>query len=128
MKRFIQMLLLMLLFAAFTAAVPRGPTKTKCERHYAFTQAQPDNMLLASNTNYLPDKGYLYTCRQGDVEKSSYSNLCLTGSYSELSPGNSLCSGYMKLNEKLSSNRLDRRYRLDIGESFSQVGVTTRHI
>jgi hypothetical protein len=122
MKRFVQMLLLMLLFAAFTVAVHSGPTKTKCEHHYAFIQAQPDNMLLASNTPICsPEKGYLNFYRQGDVEKSSYSNLCLSCSYSQLYLEKGLCPGYMKLTEKISANKLDRRYRLDIGENIQRL-------
>jgi hypothetical protein len=134
MKKFFSMLLFLLFAFAVNAAVPGGPVKHQHESLYA-TLAQPVNVVMVSNAQiYQPEKGFsIYgdAYRQGDVEKSSYSCYLSSGSQSELSLQCSMINRYCDaLNSTLPlmGNKSKGRYRLDIGETFSQVGVTTRHI
>jgi hypothetical protein len=131
MKRFIQMLLLMLFFAAFTAVVPPGPTKHK-QSQYAFIKAQHDNVLLVTAPNYQPGSGQAYgiAIRQGDVEKFSLVNSDLIScSQNQMSLTMTMIhrSGYMQLNGYYFPQSYNGRYRLDIGECFSQDRAISRH-
>jgi hypothetical protein len=137
MKKFFSMLLFLLFAVAVNVAVQNGPSKHQHESQYVLNQAQPVNVVSVSIAQiYQPEKGFFsygVAYRQGDVEKSSYENFNLIGCnlQSKWSPNSDIMrSGYFKLNTNLLGNRansLDGRYRLDIGENYSQVGVTTRH-
>jgi hypothetical protein len=132
MKKFFSMLLFLLFAVAVQVAVRNGPSKHQHESQYVLSQAQPVNVMPVSIAQiYQPEKGFFsygVAYRQGDVEKSSYENFNLIScSTLEWSPWNMIYrSGYFPLNQRTNIFN-SGRYRLDIGETFSQVGVTTRH-